>query len=144
LPSVVIGFLVALWLAPLFEAAIVGVFATILFVPLFFLIFMLLWQIVRHKDWAKRVESGYEFIVLLPVTAVAIAVAIYLTPYFEQWFFEGDFTQWLYTTMSTRFDQRNSIVIAIGLGVAVIPIIFSISEDSLSSVPKELSSSSLA
>ena len=34
-----------------------------------------------------------------------------------------------------RYDQRNCVIIAFGLGFAVIPIIFSIAEDSLSSVP---------
>ena len=34
-----------------------------------------------------------------------------------------------------RYDQRNGIIIAFGLGFAVIPIIFSIAEDSLSNVP---------
>jgi phosphate transport system permease protein len=43
-----------------------------------------------------------------------------------------------------RYDQRNCVVIAFGLGFAVIPIIFSIAEDALSSVPSTLTASSLA
>jgi phosphate transport system permease protein len=38
----------------------------------------------------------------------------------------------------------NSLVVAIGLGFAVIPIIFSISEDSLSDIPYSLTAASLA
>jgi phosphate transport system permease protein len=58
--------------------------------------------------------------------------------------FEGDFRLWLYDSLSMRYDQRNCIVIAAGLGLAVIPIIFSIAEDSLSSVPRSLAAASLA
>jgi phosphate transport system permease protein len=43
-----------------------------------------------------------------------------------------------------RYDPQNCLIIAFGLGFAVIPIIFSISEDALSSVPYTLTASSMA
>jgi phosphate transport system permease protein len=42
------------------------------------------------------------------------------------------------------FDQRNSLVVGIAMGIAVIPSIFSITEDAIFSVPKHLTSGSLA
>ena len=39
------------------------------------------------------------------VAEAAVAVAAYGTPYFEQWLFDGDFTQWLYTSFGSRFDH---------------------------------------
>ena len=65
-------------------------------------------------------------------------------PAVEASLFGGNFRRWLYETLGMRYDQRNCIVIAFGLGFAVIPIIFSIAEDSLSSVPHSLTASSLA
>ena len=56
----------------------------------------------------------------------------------------GDFRQWLFEVMNMRYDQLNSLVVALGLGFAVIPIIFSISEDSLSDIPHSLTAASLA
>ena len=47
-------------------------------------------------------------------------------------------------TMGVGYDQRNALIIGITMGFAVIPIIFSISEDAVFSVPKHLSSGSLA
>lgn len=41
------------------------------------------------------------------------------------------------------FDQRNTLVVAIVMGFAIIPIIYTISEDSLSAVPGQLRSASL-
>ena len=43
-----------------------------------------------------------------------------------------------------RYDQRNNIIIAFGLGFTVIPIIFSIAEDSLSNVPYSMAAASMA
>ncbi|OXD99746.1 hypothetical protein CA163_39690, partial [Vibrio parahaemolyticus] len=42
------------------------------------------------------------------------------------------------------FDQRNSLVVGLAMGFAVIPTIFTIAEDAIFSVPKHLSDGSLA
>lgn len=144
IPSVVIGFLVALWLAPILERWILAVFASMATIPLTFVLFMAVWQVLRRYDWAKRVENGYEFLAMIPVILVGIAMAAAAVPLLESLAFGGNFNQWLYDSMDLRFDQRNSIIIAFGLGFAVIPIIFSIAEDSLSSVPHSLTAASMA
>ena len=48
------------------------------------------------------------------------------------------------TTLGLVYDQRNSVVVGIAMGFAVIPIIFTISEDAFSSVPQHLTAASLA
>lgn len=143
-PSVVLGFLVALWMAPLVERWILAVFLGLLTVPAVLVAFLTLWQLVRRFPWAKRIENGYEFLVLVPVLLAGAGLAAWLMPTVEGWWFGGDFGRWLYESLGMRYDQRNCVVIAFGLGFAVIPIIFSIAEDSLSSVPHALTASSLA
>lgn len=145
-PSVVIGFLIALWLAPRFEQWIVAVFLSLLTVPGVLAVFMLLWQRIRSQDWAKHVERGYEFILLIPLVVLGVIVASFLAPGVEEWLFDGNFRQWLFDSSdgTIRYDQRNCIIISFGLGFAVIPIIFSIAEDSLTNVPHSLSAASLA
>jgi phosphate transport system permease protein len=143
-PSVVIGFLAALWLAPFLERWVLAAFACVVTVPLAFLCFLAVWQGARESNWAKRVEGGYEFLVLLPVLAAGVGLAALLTGPLEQGLFDGDFRRWLNESAGMRYDQRNSILIAFGLGFAVIPIVFSIAEDSLSSVPHSLVAASMA
>ena len=46
--------------------------------------------------------------------------------------------------MGVSYEQRNSLVVGVMMGFAVIPIIFTITEDSLSNVPNNLRSASLA
>ena len=43
-----------------------------------------------------------------------------------------------------NFDQRNSIIIAFGLGFAVLPTVYTISDDALTNVPRSLTAASLA
>ncbi len=59
-------------------------------------------------------------------------------------FFDGNLNLWFYETMSLDVDQRNCVVIGFALGFAVIPIIFTISEDALYNVPKHMSAAALA
>ena len=144
-PSVVIGFLIALWLAPIIERSILAFFLSLVTVPATFVAFMILWQVVRRFDWAKRVETGYEFLVVLPVLLAGVGVAVYLAGPLETALFGGNFRQWLFAgPLGMRYDQRNNIIIAFGLGFTVIPIIFSIAEDSLSNVPYDMTSASMA
>ena len=42
------------------------------------------------------------------------------------------------------YDQRNTLVVGLAMGFAVIPMIFSIAEDAIFSVPKHLTTGSLA
>ena len=144
-PSVVIGFLIALWLAPIIERWALAFFTSLIVVPATFVIFMVLWQLLRRLDWTRRVENGYEFLVVLPVLLVGVGIAVCLATPLETWCFGGNFRRWLFEgPLAMQYDQRNSIIISFGLGFTVIPIIFSIAEDSLSNVPYHLTAASMA
>jgi phosphate transport system permease protein len=204
-------------------------FISLVSVPLMFVLFMACWQVLRRLDWVRRVENGYEFLVVLPVLLLGVAIAIWLTSPIETWLFRGTqrrillilvsgsvvlpvtllafgairrylmgpaeincighgrerlrrlgtiiwwtgavvlgciialwlgayleallfpagfsgpFRQWLYRgPLNAQYDQRNCIIIAFGLGFTVIPIIFSIAEDSLSNVPYNMTAASMA
>jgi phosphate transport system permease protein len=144
-PSVVIGFLIALWLAPIIERWILAFFASLICVPATFVVFLVFWQTLRRFDWARRIENGYEFLVVLPVLLLGVGIALCLAAPLETWLFDGNFRRWLYQgPLAMQYDQRNSIIIAFGLGFTVIPIIFSIAEDSLSNVPYSMTAASMA
>jgi phosphate transport system permease protein len=65
-------------------------------------------------------------------------------PGIEDAFFGGNAPQWVTQHLGLRYDQRNSLVVGIAMGFAVVPIIFSISEDAIVGVPKHLTVGSLA
>lgn len=144
IPSVVIGFLAGLWLAPLIDKSVLTIFASILIVPLMLLVTIFFWKRIKTASRIQRLTRGHEFIVMIPVVVAGIYLAFLLAGLAEANLFSGDFKQWLYSTLGVRYDQRNSIIIAIALGFAVIPIIFTIAEDAISNVPRNLTAASLA
>ena len=144
IPSVVIGFLAGLWLAPIIDKSLVTVFLSLIVVPGILLLSILLWQRIKPASRLEQLTRGHEFLILIPVIALSFVLVQYLSTPLEAAFFAGDSKLWLYNHFGMRVDQRNSIIIALALGFAVIPIIFTISEDALSNVPKNLSAASLA
>jgi len=142
-PSVVVGFLAALWLAPRLEAALLAVLIGAVALPLSVVIALAGWRLIP-ADWRRRMPDGIELLVLLATGfGVAALVALVAGPV-ETRLFSGDFQRWLFTEWGLRYDQRNSIVVGIGLGFAVIPVIFTIAEDACSAVPRALVNASRA
>ena len=144
IPSVVIGFLAGLWLAPLVDKSILTVFLSIVIVPLMLLITIFFWKRMKTASPLQRTVRGHEFIAMIPVVLIGVYAAFLLSGVAEVNLFAGDFKQWLFSTLGVSYDQRNSIIIAIALGFAVIPIIFTIAEDAISNVPRNLTAASLA
>jgi len=144
IPSVVIGFLAGLWLAPLIDKSVLTIFLSLVIVPLMLLITIFFWKRIGTSSLLQRAARGREFIAMIPVVILGIYMAFLLSGLAEANLFAGDFKQWLFSTMGVRYDQRNSIIIAIALGFAVIPIIFTIAEDAISNVPRNLTAASLA
>ena len=144
IPTVIIGFLAALWLAPLIERSLGAMFLSLIMIPAALMISIALWQGLRKVNPLKKVERGYEFLAVAPVVIMAVAIAAVSGPGLENWLFDGDLKQWLFNETGTRYDPRNCIIIAFAMGFAVIPIIFTIAEDSLSNVPPSLKAASLA
>jgi phosphate transport system permease protein len=143
LPSVVIGFLAGLWLAPLVERHLAGVLLSVVLVPALVLAATAAWGAAPAAA-RKRVPAGAELAALVPLAALSIFAALALGPLIEQWAFGGDLRAWIFQTLGLQYDQRNALVVGFAMGFAVIPIIFTISEDAISSVPERLLEGALA
>ena len=142
LPTVILGFLAGLWLAPFVEANLPSVFMTLIFLPTVMLVVAWTWT---HLPAAVRfiVPDGWEAaLLILPIIGV-VWLAVELSPLVELMFFSGDMRQW-FTDVGITYDQRNALVVGIAMGFAVIPTIFSIAEDAIFTVPKHLTQGSLA
>ncbi len=142
LPSVILGFLAGLWLAPMIEKVVVGVFLIPLVVPLGVIPVLLLWQ--RLRGGGRTLRPGTEVAVLIPAVVVCVWAALRLGGAVEAGLLGGDFRTWLHQVFGVTYDQRNSLVVGIAMGFAIIPIIFTIAEDALSNVPPYLAAGSLA
>ncbi|HEY0974819.1 MAG TPA: ABC transporter permease subunit [Solimonas sp.] len=143
LPSVILGFLAGLWLAPFVETNLPGVFLTLIFLPLSIPIFGYLWMHMP-KALRYRVPAGWEAALLIPVIAVVVWACFFVAKPVEALAFGGNMQAWMDHELGIGYDQRNSLVVGIAMGIAVIPVIFSIAEDAIFTVPKQLTLGSLA
>ena len=223
LPSVVLGFVAALVLAPVVETWIAAVILAFVAVPLGLLIAAYLWQLVPLQI-SLRLQGVPKFLLIFVVIGLVVFLSTKVGPAFENLFFQGDFKAWLQGTgggpepllfilaapvsfitlavlgsrlfgqrlnlllrQLNRFHaavvialrwlvtvaaslicsyliarglgslgldprglllgtyvQRNTLVVGFAMGFAVIPIIYTLAEDALNSVPEHLRAASLA
>ena len=81
---------------------------------------------------------------IIPVIAFVVWLCFFVAKPMEAVFFSGNMQAWMDQTLGISYDQRNALVVGIAMGIAVIPTIYSITEDAIFSVPKHLSLGSLA
>jgi len=143
LPTVILGFLAGLWLAPMIESHLPGVFALLLFMPISVLLFAFAWHNLP-QNIKQIIPDGWQAALLIPIILISGWLALTLSLPMETLFFNGDMKSWLGNNLGLQYDQRNSLVVGVAMGVAVIPTIFSITEDAIFSVPKHLTFGSLA
>jgi ABC-type uncharacterized transport system permease subunit len=136
-PSVIVGFLGGLWLAPRLEAALLETLMALASLPLAVVAALVMWR--GLPDAARqRIPHGGELFILAIAAAAVIGVAVLFAGPIEARFFGGDLIRYLYTEHGIRYDQRNGFVVGIALGFAVIPVVFTIAEDACSAVPRSL------
>ena len=221
LPSVVLGFLAALVIAPMVEGHIVPVLAVVVLGPFFVLLGAHIWQLLP-RDVAPRL-TAVRPLVVLACLAVGAFAAWRAAPVLESAMYAGDFKAWLDGRIGTgtagwvplllapcglfvawlnvrhgdivlrrlgarwrhreialldlarflvsalavlglayalgwlanaagwdprgsvfgTYVQRNALIVGVAMGFAVIPLIYTISEDALVSVPDHLRAASL-
>ena len=143
LPTVILGFLAGLFLAPYLENNLPGIFALLILLPIGMVAFGFAWaqmpDRIRHA-----VPDGWHAALMVPVVLLVSWFALGMSSSLEIALFDGDVRSWLTDEMGIPFDQRNALVVGLAMGFAVIPTIFSITEDAIFAVPKHLSYGSLA
>ncbi|MEL7045810.1 MAG: ABC transporter permease subunit [Pseudomonadota bacterium] len=142
-PTVVLGFLAGLWLAPVLAEHLFAVLLSLLLlvlVPLFIAALHLLLQ-RRGGLFLHRIPR--LLLVLLAYAVAAVLLLVYAGR-LEALFFAGTLQEWLWSSFGLRYDQRNALLIGLAMGLAITPVMFSIIEDAINAVPRSLSDGSLA
>ena len=142
LPTVIIGFLAGLWLAPVIENHLITVVVLVMTLPVVTMVIGGLWGVIP-SGIRNQMPNGWHALILMPAILIMVGIGLWLSPLIEQAFFGGDIRLFL-TDHGIGFDQRNALVVGMAMGFAVIPTIFTIAEDAIFSVPKHLSDGSLA
>lgn len=143
LPTVILGFLAGLWLAPLIELHLAGLFSVLMVMPLTVIIFAYGWQFIP-KETRQKLTEGWDALILIPVILFGAWLAVAISTPIEALFFNGNLRVWFNSEFGIGYDQRNALIVGLAMGFAVVPTIFSIAEDAIFSVPKHLTIGSLA
>jgi len=143
LPTVILGFLAGLWLAPFMEANLAGLFCFLLLSPVIVMAFAYSW-LYLPKSLTEKIPEGWDAALLIPVILFSGWFAFTISTPLEIWLFHGSLRDWFKNELGIGYDQRNALVVGVAMGFAVIPSIFSIAEDAIFSVPKHLTIGSLA
>jgi phosphate transport system permease protein len=142
LPTVILGFMAGIWLAPLIESNLAGVLAVSVTLPLS--IVALSWFFQQLPGAYRSRLQGWYGLICIPVVIMAISIALSLDQILEQHLFGGSSKAWLAETLGLDYDQRNALVVGLAMGFAVVPTVFAIAEDAINGVPRHLITGSLA
>ena len=219
LPSVILGFVAALVLAPVVETWIMAILISFLFVPFFLMAGSYLWQLLPVY-LSMRWEGAPKIFLMFVALMSAIFLSVLTGAWFEDFFFHGslkawlnggaggpepflfllllplsflimsflvsryfgavlnkgpanfnrslmEIIRWLITLIASvcfagiaakllafsgfeargsfvgTYVQRNTFIVSFAMGFAVVPIIYTIAEDALNSVPDHLRAASL-
>lgn len=160
LPSVVLGFFGALYLAPRMEDKVPALLGMVILIPSLAALIAWFWT-TRPVAWRNKFGHGLEYIVMTPVILLC---GWFCWEYLGYWLEQpvislcrgvmglwsaGDFQAASFADLwrngfGMPYEQRNSLVVGFIMGFAVIPVIFTISEDALSNVPPSLLAASEA
>ncbi|MDB4836841.1 ABC transporter permease subunit [Marinomonas sp.] len=143
LPTVILGFLAGLFFAPFLEENLAATFSILIILPVGIVAFAYLWsRLPQNIRW--MVPDGWQPLLLIPVIILLAWFCLGMSPLLELHLFDGNVRGWITNDLGITFDQRNALVVGFAMGFAVIPTIFSITEDAIFSVPKALTQGSLA
>ena len=143
LPTTILGFIAGLFLAPVVERNLPGVFMMLVMLPLIVIAVSLLWS-KMPTGWRKTADSGWSVGILIPFLVAMSWGCLLLSAPVEQVFFGGNMPGWIENSLGIGYDQRNALIVGLAMGFAVIPTIFSIAEDAVFGVPRHLIAGSLA
>jgi len=121
LPSVVLGFVAALVIAPLVESVLPAVLAAIMVTPLTLLLAAHLWQLLPQR--VSLTLSRWRFPFIFATLPVGVLISIYVGPIVERLLFAGDLRAWLDNQAGTGIGGW--IVMLLPMSALVVAIVVS-------------------
>lgn len=141
-PTVILGFIAAVWLAPVIEAHLLGLILWVILLPLSILALAALWP--RLPLAVRQYCSGGRQILLLMVWLALISIVVFSLANLTESHLFNDGVRLYLNELGIYYEQRNALIVGIAMGFAVVPGIFSLADDVLYQVPPQLTRGALA
>ncbi len=143
LPTVVIGFVAGLWLAPLVDANLAAIALAMLLLPGGIVVASLAMAGLPER-FGVAPANGWQVLALAPVLLLSGWLAWLFAPLLEAWLLGGSLRDWLEFRWGLDYTSRNALIVGMAMGFAVVPVIYSIADDAVFTVPRRLSLGALA
>ena len=143
IPSVILGFIGALYIAPAVEDRFLSLFLLPVVLVIVSALFAFIWARIPLEQ-RKRLHEGLVAFGLIPIYFLISWAVFAFGPDLEMFFLGQPFREWAPNSLGVPFEQRNSIVVGLAMGFAVTPLIFTLAEDAFRNIPKDLADASLA
>jgi len=139
-PSVIIGFIAAVWLAPLAEQFLISILIFIVLLP-FFLVASAVVQPLLSEPLNHRFNRNWEiFFIVMSVFGLAL-FSFGLGEAWQQYLFSMNSGSQVDSLFAL---SKTTLIVAVALGVAISPTIYSLADDALNEVPQGLIKASFA
>ena len=143
IPTVVIGAIAAVAVAPVFYQEFAGFLGMLLMIPAG-VAGVAVFVTKRGDAVAARWQLETLPLKISPLVLVLAVVGYLMGKELEVLFFTGDLGRFLVDTYSISMAQRNTILLGFSLGIALVPTLFTISEEAIHAVPRQLAAGCLA
>jgi len=140
LPTVILGFIGALWLAPLLQQHLLSLWLLLLLMPLTLALTGYYWSSTLKLHVAAAYRGVFPYLLF----AVQLLLLFALGWLLQRVWFGGSFSAWLETAAGWTYDLHNALLVGLVLGLGIAPSIFALVEDALAAVPRRLQLASLA
>ncbi|WP_447554665.1 ABC transporter permease subunit [Vreelandella sp. EE22] len=134
-PGVVVGFVAGLVLAPWVERHLASTLTLLVWLPLSALLAGVLWHLMP-KALRRWLPLGWAGLWLLPWMAAMTALALWFAPLIEQQWLGGDLARLLDQRFNINYTTRNTLIVGLAMGFAIIPSVYSLAEDALHDIPQ--------
>ncbi len=142
-PSVVLGSIGGVWLAPYLASHVFALFLA----PVFISGAVVAVFVLRHQAPAlfrAFNPPGREIWLLMVAVLAGGWLALECGTWLETAWLRAGYETWFEESLGLAYAQRNAIVVGMVMGLAVTPVIFTISEDALSAVPRSFLEGSIS
>lgn len=143
IPSVILGFVGGLYLAPALQDRLLALFLVPLVLAGATMLMGWLWARLPLRR-RQRMHEGTAVFGLVPVYLVLGGLMLWLSPGIEVALFDTSFSRWAVEYFDIPYEQKNAVVVGLAMGFAVTPLIFTLAEDAYRNVPQTLADASLA
>lgn len=133
IPSVIIGFIAAIWLAPFAERYLLSIFAVVLLMPFIVVVIALIHAYLQSKVMAAKLQH-WQLAISATLLVLAVVLIFLCSILFTDWTSAQTTGGWL-NSMSELSLSKTAIVVSLALGVAVAPTIYTLIDDALFEVP---------